>query len=300
MEVGMSEIKKCPECGTQNQITNIFCPTCGYCFVAEPEKPAEPAPRKEDRKGEHRLFKGVTVVVIVILGLITGLASFLVSREIERSQMVQVETGTIWKCSECGDTYKKHVVTVEVPKVDSDKFTVETIEGECLSCRYGPEVGRYEMLLESLSQPDTPLSSTVEMELAAAEFLSEHLDLFPTEDVALVRDIAGEEDPRLVERDFEQFAGKPIHVTGKVVASELIDVSDGTEITYLQLVPVIGGQELEVVFLIVYPGVSSLLKGDVADCYLLPADFVTIEYGDRSENAILCIAMFMSGGLPSL
>jgi len=293
----MPEIKKCPECGTQNQITNIFCPTCGYCFVTEPEKPAEPVPT-EDKKGEHRLFKGVTVVVIVILGLITGLASFLVSREIDRSRMVLVETGTIWKCSECGTIYKKHVVTVEVPKVDSDKFTVETVEGNCFSCRYGPEVGRYQTLLESLSQPDTPLSSTVEIEPAAAEFLAEHLELFPAEDVALVRDIASEEDPRLVERDFKQFAGKPIHVTGKVVASNVIEAGDGTEITYLQLIPIMGGQELEVVFLVVYPGVSSLLKGDVADCYLLPVDKVTVMYGQENVSAILCIAMFMSGGLP--
>ena len=296
----MPEIKKCPECGTHNQITNIFCPTCGYCFVPKPEKPVEPAFREEDKKSEHRLFKGVTVVVIIVLGLITGLASFLVSREIDRSRLVSVETGTIRKCSECGDIYKKHLVTVEVPKVDSDKFTVETVEGKCFSCRYGPEVGRYEMLLESLSRPDTPLSSTVEMEPAAAEFLSEHPELFPAEDVARVRDIAIEEDPRLVERDFEQFAGKPIHITGKVVTSEVIEAGDGTEVTYLQLIPIMSGQELEVVFLIVYPGASSLLKGDVAECYILPADKVTVRYGDRNVSGILCIAMFMSGGLPPL
>ena len=291
-------MKKCPECGTLNQSTNLFCPTCGFCFVAEPEKPAEPVPRIEDRKGEHRLFKRVTVVVIIILGLITGLASFLVSREIERSQMVQVETGTIWKCSECGRTYREHVVTVDVPKGDRDDFTVETVEGKCFSCRYGPEVGRFEMLLKSLSRPDTPLSSTVEMRHAAAEFISEHLELFPTEDIALVRDIASEEDPRLVERDFEQFAGKPIHVTGRVVASEVIEAGDGTEITYLQLISIMGGQELDVALLVVYPGVSGLLKGDVADCYLLPVDQVQYKSGDDKVNAVLCIAMFMSGGLP--
>ena len=293
-------MKKCPECGTQNQITNIFCPTCGYCFVTEPEKPAEPESREEDKKGEHRLFKGITVVVIVILGLITGLASFLVSREIERSRTVLVETGIIWKCSECGNDYKKHVVTVEVPKADSDNYTVETVEGKCFDCIYGPEVGRYEMLLESLSRPDTPLSSTVEMEPAAAEFLSENLELFPAEDVAPVRDIAVEEDPRRLERDFDQFAGKPIHITGKVVASEVIEAGDGTEATYLHLIPVMDGQELEVVFLIVYPGVSKLMKGDVADCYLLPADLVTYSSGDHKVSAVLCIAMFMTGGLPPL
>ncbi|MBU4174563.1 MAG: hypothetical protein KKB90_09555 [Actinobacteria bacterium] len=293
----MLKTKKCPECGTQNQITNIFCPTCGYCFVPEPEKPAEPAPRETDSRGEHRLFKGVTVAVIIVLALITGLASFLISREIERSRMVMVETGTIWKCSECGNIYKKRVVTVEVPKADSDNYTVEIVEGKCFSCRYGPEVGRYQTLLESLSRPDTPLSSTVEMQPTAAEFLGEHLELFPAEDVALVRDIASEADPRLVERDFEQFAGKPIHVTGKVVASEVIKAGDGTEITYLRLIPVMGGQELEVVFLIVYPGVSGLLKGDVADCYLLPVDQVKYQSGDRNVSAVLCIAMFMSGGL---
>ncbi|MBU4174586.1 MAG: hypothetical protein KKE79_06055 [Actinobacteria bacterium] len=293
----MPETKKCPDCGTRNQITNIFCPTCGYCFVAEPEKPREPSPL-QSKKGEHRLFKAVTVSVIIVLGLITGLASYLISREIERSRMVLVETGIIWKCSECGKTYKERVATMEVPKTESGDYAVETVEGECYACKYGPEVGRYEELLESLSWPDTPLSSRVEMEPAAAEFIGEHPELFPARDAGLIRDIALEEDPRRLERDFKEFAGKPVHITGNVVASETLRAGDGTEMTYLRLLPVKDQREPGVEFLIVYTGVSGLLEGDVADCYLLPVDRVNYQPADGNVSAVLCIAMFMSGGLP--
>jgi len=249
----MPDTKKCPDCGMLNQVTNIFCPTCGHCFIEETEKPGEAAstePGKE--KKEHRLLKGITVGVIIVLALTAGLASYLVSMEIERSRMVVVETGTVWKCSECGSIYKKRVAEVEVKKTESDKYGVETVEGVCFDCEYGPEVGRFQRVLEELSEPETPLGSTVEIEPEAALFISEHLDLFPAADVSRVSGIAVEEDPRLLERDFERFAGKPVHATGNVAASEVIDVSDGTEVTYIRLIPVTGGRELGVEFLIVY------------------------------------------------
>lgn len=289
-------MKKCPKCGTRNQITNMFCPTCGYSFIDEPEKQKpEPPP---DAGKNRRKYTIVAVVVIVALGLTAGLVSFLVSREIEQGRLVTVETGVIWKCSECGKIYRKRVVTVEVPKSERDDYTVETVEGKCYLCEHGPEVALIDEVLRSLSGRVGSEGGEVEMDPAAALFIAENPGLFPARDSSQVEGIAMKEDPRRVLRDFEEFAGKPIHVRGNIVASEILTADDGTKMTYLQLVPVEDGRELEVEYFIVYPGISDLLKGDVADCYLLPVDQVRYGSGGENVDAVLTVGIFLSGGLP--
>ncbi|MBN1290184.1 MAG: zinc-ribbon domain-containing protein [Actinobacteria bacterium] len=292
-------VKHCPDCGMTNQETNIFCPQCGHCFLDEPEEVADRKTSygKAQLETNKRLVTVLTIAII-ILAMTAGVASFLISREIQRSMLVTVETGTRWKCSQCGSIFKDRVAKIDVEKSESDKYGVETIEGTCYRCLYGEQVGRFVELLSLVTLDERFGNAAVEMDQKAAEFISANPGLFQETGLDQAPGNAVDVDPRLVVRDYSGYVGTVVHVQGKVTASEIIKGGDGTEITYIELTPQIDGQDTELEFLIVYFGVSDILQGDIADCYLLPVDLISYDDGSREERAVLSVGIYMTGELP--
>lgn len=292
-------VKKCPDCNMTNRETNIFCPQCGYCFLDEPEKSPEKKRSISSRAVENnKRLVIVLAVAIIILAAMAGVASFLISREIQRSMLVTVETGTRWKCSQCGDIYKERLAVINVEKSESDQYKVETIDGTCFRCLYGDQVGDFVEKIGELALHERFGSDVIEMNKKAAEFISANPGLFPSAGLEEVEGIAIEVDPRLVERDYADYSGTLLYVEGKVAESELFKSSDGTEITYVELVPMMDGEELDVDFTIIYFGVSDVLRGDIADCYVLPIDLVKYQDGDVEKSAVIAIGIYMTGELP--
>lgn len=284
-------MKKCPECDTQNPDTNLFCPVCGYSFLDEKGSEIGKTGRK---KGDNRrLAVGLAVTVVLLVGLTAGLISFIAVREIERSRLVPVETGVIWKCSECGEVYRERITTVYVRKEDADEYEVETVEGTCYLCRYGPEVERLQTLLETISLRTGADLNTVEIEPAAAEFINENPGLFPADGPSGLEGTVAEVDPRQVIADFGDFAGGPVHIRGEVVAVESLEAGDGTEMTYLQLEPEYEGQQEQLDYFVLYPASCSLLAGDTAEAYLLPADLVMYRSGEQDLQSVMTIGMYI-------
>lgn len=283
-------MKECPDCGVKNDEANMFCPVCGYCFIPEKAKSESPS------KGGGRRFVAVTAVIVVILGATAGLVSYYVSREIERSKKVVVETGTVWECRECGREYRRRVFEVEVEKKDVDRYSVEVVEGECYRCLYGPVAGGIQELLTGLSEEGFFHGQQVEMQQEAAEFIRDQEGLFPASDVGEVDSLAERIDPRRVERDFDELAGKPIYFRGKVVASETFQSDDGSEYSYLQLIPLQNGDELEAEYLVFTPNVSDPLRGDEVDCYSLPLAITQYQDDTGTHKAVVAAGMYVTVG----
>jgi hypothetical protein len=106
--------------------------------------------------------------------------------------------------------------------------------------------------------------------------------------------VATRVDPRLILKDFQQYAGKPVAVTATIVGLEVVTVPGGGTATYLQLEPVGNKDPANLELLALYKGTAPVLKGDTADCYLLPSDLVAYHSKKGDGKAILCIAMFLN------
>lgn len=292
------EEKDCPECGLKNPKTNIFCPQCGFCFIEEKKEKEEPSSHERhllnmEVEKNKRLIR-VLVVVIIVMAVFAGVASFFISMEIQRSTLVTVETGTRWQCGECGEIYKNRVTTIDVSKSESEKYGVETVEGTCYACRYGEGVGRFADWLELLYYNGYFYGSSAEISEGAAEFISANPELFPAGGLEQVAGIAADADPRLVEKDYADYTGKLIHVSGRVTTSDTVRSESGAELTYITLTPLLERQELNVNFIVLYFGDSNILRGDAVDCYLLPVDLVRYKEGEVEKNAVVTIAAYIT------
>jgi hypothetical protein len=290
-------MKRCPECESQNQQTNLFCPSCGHSFVDEQAAP--PAQKKGVRRlvpgvENRRLFMIVAIVIVVVLGLAAGITSFVVSREIERSSLVPVESGILWKCAKCAKTYKDRVTKLNVKKSEQYEYGVETVTGECYGCKYGALAGGYQDLVESLSQQGYFGGFAMDMAEKAAAYISANPSLFPAIEPATVVQQAVQADPKQVNHDFEQYAGKPIMLRGKVMSSEAVKWNDGSLATYLQVAPQgeVGPSGID--YLVLYRGAAPVAKGDTVECYVMPADQVMAKSGKGYLKAVLTIAMYLN------
>ncbi|MFH1151014.1 MAG: hypothetical protein V1748_11130 [Actinomycetota bacterium] len=286
-------MKECPDCSTSNQDTNLFCPLCGHSFLDElrgPEKSS--SPERESARDPHRTTMLVAVVVI-LLGIAAGVTSYIVSRQIELSRMVTVEAGTEWKCVRCSKVYRTRIARFEVKRAEKEQYAVETIDGTCYTCKYGDQVGKLEYLVETLASKGFFHGFNSELDPQAAAFMEAHPELLPASDQSQVAGMAVEEDPRKIERDFTEFAGRPIHLRCRVAVSETVKSTDGAEATFMQLIPLVNGEEADVELLAIYPGRSPMLRGDEAECWLLPADLIRYTQGNETRKAVLCIVLYM-------
>lgn len=290
-------MKGCPDCGTRNQQTNLFCPTCGHAFFDDRDerggRPSGARKRQDGRAGG--LSMTLAVVFVVMLALIAGFTSFLVSREIELGRLVTVRAGTVWRCSKCGRDYRDRVMTFSVPRSEKERYAVDTVAGECYSCRYGEFTGRFEEYLERFSRRGYFMGHTAEMDTASAGFMSANQGLFPAASAREAADAAKEIDPRLLESDYRSCAGKPVGIEGRVVSVEVVEVKGGGEkLTYLVIAPRLEGRELDQEIAVIYPGVSGLLRGDAAKCYMLPLDLVRYSTPAGERRAVLAAGIHLS------
>jgi hypothetical protein len=289
------EQKECPECGVINPETNIFCPQCGFCFIDEKKEAPTPEKKRLSMEVEkNKRLIWILAVLIVALAIIAGVASFFISMEIQRSTLVTVQTGTRWKCLECGKFYKNRVLTIDVEKAEREKYGIETVEGTCYTCRYGEMVGEFADWIELLDYNGYFSVNPAEMSQESAEFISVHPELFPAAELEQVKEIATDVDPRKVEHDYADFTGKLIHIKGRVTKSEDVVSEAGDEITLVGLKPEVDGRELDINFVVLYSGTSDVLRGDIADCYLLPIDLVKYKEEGKESNAVITIAAFLT------
>ena len=301
-------MKYCPDCGNRNQASNLFCPICGHSFVPEEKETKKngarngarngvvPPPTKgKGRKGRRGLT--VAVIVVIVLGLAAGLTSFFASREIDLSQMITVESGSIWKCTTCGRVYKKRVVKTNVSKKERDDYSVVTIDGQCDYCKYGNVAGQYQDFFEYLSEHDFFRGYSADIRAPAAQFLQSHPTLFPAADeTSAISSGAADVDALGLVADFDAMAGKPLKVTGKVVGTQAIQAKDGTKMTYLTMtypVDAPAGATLAN-FMVFYPGTSQLAKGQAAGFYLLPMDLIRYHTGEKEEKVVLAVSMYQA------
>lgn len=308
-------MKSCPDCDTRNTDTNLFCPECGHSFYDDEERPelkpkrvrefgpGSDAGKRERRIGAgpdiSRLFKLIAVAVVIFLGLAAGITSFVVSREIERSSLVEVEAGTLWKCSECGKTYRDRVARLDVKKSQRYEYGIETVTGLCYDCKYGDLVGGYQDLVEGLSKKGHFAGYRMDIPEAAAIYINENPSQFPATGTDQdLRGISIEVDPRLVERDFEDYAGRPVEVGGRVTECDLVLWRDGSKATFIQLKPRNANGETDGLFLLVYKGAAPVLKGDDATCCVMPIDQVMRRSSGGEFKAVLCVAMDVKAGQP--
>lgn len=310
-------MKSCPDCDTKNPDTNLFCPMCGHSFYDDEEARIELKPRRVREKVEpvedasaaqrtivhgienKRLFKLVAVVIVAVIGLSAGITSFVVSREIERSSLVEVKAGTTWKCAKCGKVYKDRVITLDVKKSERYDYGTDTITGLCFTCKYGDLVGGYQDLVESLSKKGYFAGYRMDITEAAAGYINANPSLFPAGDSGDVSGMAIKADPRLIERDFPDYSGKPVEVKGKVLACDLVLWGDNSKATYIQLKPVNQSGETDGLFLLVYKGAAPVLKGDLATCYVMPIDQVMYKSTKGEYKAVLTIGMSVASDQPS-
>ncbi|MHB8894186.1 MAG: hypothetical protein ACYC99_03290 [Candidatus Geothermincolia bacterium] len=290
-------MKQCPDCSTRNQATNIFCPTCGHSFLDD----TQPEPRGNDKlrniipgHDNRRLAIIITIVVILVLGLAAGLTSYFVSREIDRSSLVMVRSGILWKCAKCGKLYKDRVTSLSVKKSEKADYGVETVEGLCDRCKYGELVGSYQDALEYMAKNGYFHAYGMDISAGAAAFMSANPTLFPAADQGSLAAIAQQVDPRILERDFAAHAGKPVAMTAVVQLCQAVKMPDGRILTYLRLQPLWEKAPLNVEILAVYGGSTQVSRGETVSCYMLPADVVAYrsDHGDR--NAVLGIVMALN------
>jgi hypothetical protein len=294
-------MKQCPECTAKNQITNLFCPMCGHSFIDDPAD-GEGRPLLNRAEGKRvvksvenrRLFTIIAIVLVVFLGLGAGLTSYLVSREIDRSSLVTIQSGLLWKCSKCGRIYKNTVRPFNVRKSERYDYGIETVTGLCATCKYGPLVGNYQDILEYLSKKNYFGGFAIDLAEPAVVFMNEHQGLFPTSDAARAAEVSVSVDPRLVERDFNSYAGKPIAVKGNVTSLDIVKMPDGSKVTYMQLQPVGESGPMDVSFLVIYKGSAPVFKGDTVQSYLLPSDLVTFRSKKDVKKVVLSVAMYMA------
>jgi hypothetical protein len=287
-------MKQCPDCATKNQRTNIFCPTCGHSFLDE-----EPPERK--RKGgardiipgedNRRLFIIIAVVVVVVLGLAAGLTSYLVSREIDRSSLVMVKSGVRFKCVKCGKLYKDRVANLAVKKSKKEDYGVENVEGLCDACKYGALAGSFQDALEYMSKKGYFHGFAIDIAEPAAQFLSANPALFPAADPASAAAISATVDPTVIGRSFNQYAGKPVAMEGKVLATQTVQVPGGAKLAYLQFQPVGEKGPLNVEYLIIYNGSQQVTAGQTLTAYMVPTDVVTYRSKQGDKKAVLNVAM---------
>lgn len=290
--------KECPRCGVINPETNLFCPQCGFCFIDEEKKEGKP-PSSDKRLLTVEVEKNkklvmVLVVLIVFLAVFAGIASFLISMEIRESALVTVETGTKWKCGECGKIYKNRILTVDVKKSDSEKYGVETVEGTCYTCKYGEKVGENADWLELLYYNGYCYGSPAKISEEAARFIAANPDLFPASELEQVTAVASDVDPRLAEKDFDEYNGKLIHIEGRATTSETVKSEDGSKITYMVLKPKIEGRELNMNVVVLYEGPTEVLRDDSVDCYLLPVDLVRYKEDQTNKHAVVTIGAYIT------
>ncbi len=269
---------------------------CGHSFVdGSSARPGRTSAAARERSRPGARSTAAAVVVVATLALLAGLTSFFVSRSIELSRLVTVQAGTIWKCSKCGREYRNRVMTFSVPRSERDRYTVETVEGECYTCRYGEFTGRFADYLERFSREGYFLGYPAEMDAHAAEFMSANQALFPAGSAEAAAAAAADVDPRALERDFPDHAGKPVHLAGRVVSSQVVEVKgSGTRLTYLVIAPRLGGRDLDQGIGVIYPAVSQLMKGDIARCYLLPLDIVRFTADQGEKQMVLTAGIYLT------
>jgi len=289
-------MKQCPDCATRNQRTNIFCPTCGHSFLDEP-------PPERRRKGgprdiipgqdNRRLFMIVAVVVVVVLGLAAGLTSYLVSREIDRSSLVMVRSGVRHRCTSCGKIYKDRVASLAVKKSTRDDYGVENVDGLCDTCKYGALTGSFQDALEYMSKKGYFHGFAIDIAEPAAQFMSANAALFPAADPASAAAIATAVDPAVIERSFNQYAGKPIVTKGKVLAVQTVQVPGGAKLAYVQFQPVGANGPLNLEYLIIYNGSQQVTAGQTLTAYMVPTDTVSYRSKQGDKKEVLSVAMAM-------
>ncbi len=293
-------MKQCPDCAARNQETNLFCPICGYSFI---DDPAGDDRARDHEKNRARFVAGiensklpiiVTVVIVVALGLGAGITSYVACRQIERNAMLPVKSGTLWNCSKCGRIYKNRVRVLDVKKSERDNYFVETAMGLCDTCKYGELVGRYQNLLEYFFHKGYFGGFTIDIAEPAAAFMNSHQELFPTTEKDRIAEYASPTDPALIERDYAEYVGKPVFLTGKALAVEIVNTPSGGNATFVRLQPTWENKALDMTFFVVYQGRSPVAKGDTIRCCLLPVDLIA--YRSKSENVriVLSIAIHMA------
>lgn len=272
---------------------------CGNSFVPDPKKTEEAGDSKPEKKRTRKkraLTKRpmmLAAVVIVVLGLVAGLVSFMVSREILRSREVAVVTGTEWKCTDCDRIYKKRVLRLTVPSKDAADYTIEVTDGKCQACLYGPLAGRFQDFFESLSENGFFHGYTVDVEPEAAVFIEQHADLLPAQSEQQVAPLATELTPVMLGPEFSGYAGRPVVTKGRVVYLQVLAAADGTSSTYLELTPVINGVEQKTNVRAFYPGQVELAEGDSVVMYMLPVDVVRYGSGEGARAELLGLALFI-------
>ena len=290
----IQEMKQCPDCSTRNQMTNIFCPTCGHSFLDDPPPGRSWNSRLRNivpGRDTRRLSLIIAIVIIVVLGLTAGLTSYFVSHEIDRSSMVPVKSGVRWKCEKCGKIYKDRVATLTVRKSQKVDYGVATVAGLCDGCKYGAMVGSYQDMLEYLTKKGYFHGFGIDISDEVASFMRDNPSLFPAADQSHLPEIASAVDPRAVERDFSAYVGKPVALRAKVEGAHVINVHGGRTVTYLQMQPIWNEAPVNLEFLAIYDGVIQVGKGATVGCYLLPADIVAYKSVQGDRKAVLCLAM---------
>lgn len=296
-------MKQCPDCAGKNQETNLFCPMCGHSFIDDPVGGGR-AGREGDAEGKskpvvkgvenRRLITIIAIVVVVFLGLGAGLTSYLVSREIDRSSLVTIQSGLLWKCSKCGRIYKNTVRPFNVEKSERYDYGIETVTGLCSTCKYGPLVGSYQDILEYLSKKNYFGGFALDLAEPAAIFMNAKQGLFSTADPNQAAAVSATVDPRLVERDFDSYSGKPVAVKGKITSEQIVRMPDGSKVTYMELQPLGDSGPLDVSFLVVYKGLAPVFMDDTVQCYLMPTALVTYNSKKASKRVVLCVALYMT------
>jgi rubredoxin len=286
-------MKQCPDCETNNHRTNLFCPTCGHSFIDEkgPDPKHSHINNGREIPGVDRPHLFVPIVfMVVILGLAAGLCAFLISRSIGLGDLVSVQSGTRWKCTNCGRIYKERVVTVKVNKSEQYDYDVETLPGLCFTCKYGNLVGGYQDLVEELCKKKYYQGYLMDIPDGAASFIAANPSLFPSAGPPAGVQVV---DPQQVERKFDQYLGKLIVVKGKVLASKPVVTANGTRATYvgLQNAAPKGREQSE--FFIVYKGPGRFARDSTAKAYILPVDLVPYNPGARQAKAVLGIGMYV-------
>lgn len=241
---------------------------CGHSFIDEPLSGLYSTGKKTGEGGRRKIV--ILVVAVLVIGMGAGLVSFFVSRAIEQSSLVTVMTGIRWKCAQCGKVYKNRVVSVNVKKSESGNYQVETVAGKCDSCRYSPAAGGVQDLFEWLSGKGSFAGFMVDVEDAAAAYVAAHPDMYPARDPSAVASLAVDVDPVLVHKQFAEYAGKPVHVTGRVATVESVKATDGSRVAVQQVSPRWGGKEYNIDFFVVNRGDTgwSAAMSSIAACSL--------------------------------
>jgi hypothetical protein len=271
----------------------MFCPSCGLCFL-DVEK-SEKAGRKHYVviEKEKRMLAAALIAVILTLAIVAGVTSYLLMREIQRSALIIVKSGAVWRCTVCGKIYKDRVITLEIEKGKQDQYSVETVDGICNRCKYGAQVGLFDDYLKVLSKSRVFHNIPVEIDNPAVTFIAGNGTLFPAASPDIITPVAVNVSPGKVVHDFKNFEGKPLQIYCTVLSSEVFKAGDGSKISVIRTRSVNGEKRTSPDYVILYPGEMKLEKGAMVNCYLLPIKVLHFKTARGAASEIVAMGMFL-------